>query len=116
MHRCNYHHSKLLILPWVLVLGLGLASCGREAPTFGPGDVTVSSSSAGASIFIDGTDTGQITPYSFVGLEANLYNFSAQLPEFISTPTSLPVDLRPLDNISLEFEYSGPASRPARLW
>jgi len=106
VHRRNYHHSKVLIVLWVFLAVLGLTSCGREAPSFAPGDVTVTSSPAGAGVFIDGTDTGQVTPFSFVGLDANLYNFSVQLPEFISTPTSLQVDLRPLDTINLEFTLS----------
>lgn len=96
--------------PWapVLILGLvlGLTSCGRQEPSFAPGNLTVDSTPPGAAILFDGQDTGQVTPFTFVGLEANLYNISVVLPEFVSTPASIPVDLGPLDDITLDFALS----------
>ncbi|MDX2474371.1 MAG: PEGA domain-containing protein [Candidatus Krumholzibacteria bacterium] len=90
----------------ILVIVAALASCGRVAPTFEPGNIAVTSAPAGAAIFLNGQDSGKITPFSFVGLDADLYEISVILPDFISTPTSIPVDLAPLDDITLDFALS----------
>ena len=90
----------------ILVIVAALASCGRVAPTFEPGNITVTSTPAGAAIFLDGVDSGEITPFSFEGLDVDLYDISVILPDFISTPTNIPVDLAPLDDITLDFALS----------
>jgi hypothetical protein len=89
-----------------LGLVLGATSCGRQEPSFAPGNITVVSTPPGAAILFDGRDTGQVTPYTFVGLEADLYNISVVLPDFVATPNSVPVDLSPLDEITLDFALS----------
>lgn len=96
---------KWRLVPAIAVL-LSLAACGRVAPTFAPGDITVTSTPPGAAIFIDGQDTGEITPHTFAGLEADLYNISVRLPDHVSTPGVVPVDLSPLDDVTLEFALS----------
>ena len=90
----------------ILVIVAALASCGRVAPTFEPGNITVTSTPEGAAIFLNGQDSGEITPFSFEGLDVDLYDISVILPDFISTPTNIPVDLAPLDDITLDFALS----------
>ena len=53
----------------LLVLVIFQASCGREAPVYQPGNIFVISSPPGASIFLDGVDTGIVTPDTLKGLE-----------------------------------------------
>jgi len=89
-----------------LIIALGLGACGREAPSFAPGDITVISTPPGAAIFINGLDTGEITPHTFAGLDATLYNISVQLPDHVSTPGVIPVELAPLDDLTLSFALS----------
>ncbi len=103
-------------LATLLVL-LGVASCGREAPSFAPGDITVVSTPPGAAILFDGQDTGEVTPHTFAGLYAARYVISVIMPDFVSTPGDIPVDLAPLDDITLAFALSKTAllitSQPA---
>ncbi len=91
---------------FVVIIALAAVSCGREAPVFAPGNLTVTSTPAGAAIFVNGADTGEITPHTFAGLEANLYDVTVQLTDFISNPGHLGVDLAPLDDLTLSFTLS----------
>jgi len=66
----------------------------------------VTSTPAGAGILVNGQDTGEITPFSLEGLDADLYDISVVLPDFIPSPTSIPVDLAPRDDVTLDFSLS----------
>jgi len=85
---------------------VGLVACGRQAPVFAPGNLTVTSTPDSAAIFIDGQDTGAFTPHLFADLDANLYNVRVQLADHISTPDHISVDLAPLDDLTLAFALS----------
>ena len=92
----HMRHTPRFVGFWalfVLFFALILASCGREAPTYAPGDITVISTPTGASIFIDGVDTGEVTPHTFQGLDVNLYNVSVELTNFVASPGVVPVAL-----------------------
>ncbi len=107
MQSSKYPHIKGLLTFWGVALLVGMASCGREAPSYEPGNIRVESEPVGAAIFMDGEDTGQITPYTFADLTANIsYYVSVRLPEFIATPDSETVHLRPLDFTVLNFTLS----------
>ena len=91
-----------------LALALGAvllltASCGREAPVYEPGRITVASDPAGAAIFIDGQNTGQITPYTFTDLAVSRYEVTVELAGHVTTPTSQTVQLQPLDDVTVDF-------------
>lgn len=101
--RAVGHWASPVFVLVVLVFVLGLAACGREAPVYAPGDITVVSTPSGASILINGVDTGEVTPHTFVGLDVNLYNFSVEMTNFVASPGVVPVDLGPLDDITLDF-------------
>jgi len=84
----------------VLVCGLLLAaSCGRVAPHYEPGTIEVTStdvdgvSIAGASIWFDGEDTGEVTPFTFTELEADRYEISVVLDGFFPEPDGTVVEL-----------------------
>ena len=95
------------LLALVTLLGLAaVASCGREEPFFEPGRITVTSSPAGAAIFLDGRDTGEVTPHTFADLPRDRYSIRVALPDFVTTPDSLTVDLAPADDLALDFALS----------
>lgn len=103
----KHPYFKGLQISLVIILGLSLASCGREAPTYEPGTIRVQSDQPEARIFMDGQDTGEIGSFTFVDLDPNVtYDISMHLDEYISTPDSVLVPLIPLDFIVLNFSLS----------
>ena len=95
-------------MPWVMtcLVLVSLAGCGNEAPTYLPGDVVVTSTPAGAAVFLDGLDTGHVTPYTLVGLEPNRYVITVSLPEFVTEPPDTTIELRAAGRDSLAFTLS----------
>lgn len=77
--------------------------CGRVAPTWEPATLTVRSTPAGAAIFIDGRDTGQLTPFTFTGVSAATHQVRVDLAEWHADPEVVPVDLHPLDDVAIDF-------------
>jgi hypothetical protein len=57
-------------------------------------------------VFINGLESGQITPHTFAGLDRNLYVVSVRLPDHVATPGSIPVDLGPQQDVTLDFALS----------
>ena len=92
-----------LVLGTLLAVAAALGACGRVAPQFEPANLTVTSTPAGAAILLDGIDTGQVTPYRFTGLEATTHEVRLILDEWFSDPEFIPVDLRPLDDVEIDF-------------
>lgn len=91
-------HAPALVL--AALLGAG---CGRVAPSYEPATLTVRSTPAGAAILIDGQQTGQLTPFTFTGVSAMTHQVSVALPEWHADPEVIPVDLRPLDDVAIDF-------------
>ncbi len=89
----------------LLLLG-GAGGCGREAPSFAPAELTVTSEPAGATILLDGQDTGLLTPHTFGELEAAVYGVRVHLDGWVATPAEQTVELRPLDVRSVDFTLS----------
>lgn len=96
------------VLPVCLTLvGLFfLVSCGAEAPTFEPGNIVVTSDPPGAAIFLDGQDSGFITPHTITGLDPAIYLVTVVLGDFVSDPDTATVDLKPLDTLQVDFALS----------
>lgn len=85
---------------------LALASCGAEAPTFDPGTISVTSTPPGAVILLDGTATGSVTPATLADVAAGVHEVSVALADFVSEPTSVPVDVKPLGTYPVDFQLS----------
>jgi hypothetical protein len=94
--------ARLLAPALVLVALLGVG-CGRVAPSYEPATLTVRSTPAGAVIVIDGQQTGQVTPFTFTGVSAEAHQVSVTLAEWHADPEVIPVDLRPLDDVAVDF-------------
>ncbi len=92
-----------LMLMCGLMIAILVSSCGRVAPSYEPGTITVTSTPAGAAIFIDNTNTGEITPFSFEELVANRYEIAVELDGFFADPVSSTVDLTPAANVTRDF-------------
>lgn len=73
----------IIVLFAVLTLGLCL-SCGREAPL---GEVLVDSDPEGASVWIDGTATGETTPASLL-LGVGPHRVAVALAGYLASPAS----------------------------
>ena len=100
----------------VLVCGLLLAaSCGRVAPHYEPGTIEVTSTDVdgasieGASIWFDGEDTGEVTPFTFTELEADRYEISVVLDGFFPDPDGTVVELHNAEYLVQNFELSNTA-------
>jgi len=92
--------SRVLLAYLTLVGLLLLASCGAQAPTFEPGSIFVDSEPTGANIFLDGEDTGFITPHTLTDLDPAIYQVSVELTDFVSTPEMESIDLQPAETDS----------------
>ena len=87
----------------VLALAALGGGCGRVAPTYEPATLTVRSTPASAAILIDGRATGQVTPFTFTGVSAETHQVRVDLAEWYADPEVVPVDLRPLDDVAIDF-------------
>ncbi len=80
--------------------------CGREAPYFAPATLTVTSEPPGAAIYLDGSDSGEVTPFTFDDLESGTYEVTISLGGYVSTPVSELVQLAPLAEREVSFSLS----------
>ena len=122
-------HASRMIRPALILVGilagiLFLVSCGAEAPTVEPGNIKVTSEPDGATIFLNGPDTGFddqdtgfITPYTLTGLDPAIYQVWVELPDFVtawvtldssfvSSQDTASVFLEPLDTRTMDFKLS----------
>lgn len=90
----------------ILSLAFALSSCGREAPFSEPGTISVVSDPSGAQIFLNGADTGEITPHTFTGLQPSAYLITVALAGFIPVVPEVKVNLGPLDDQTVAFQFS----------
>lgn len=83
---------------------LSLASaCGRVAPSYEPATLTVASEPSGATITLDGRDTGLLTPSTFTGLAPERHVVSVSLADWNADPGEAAVDLSPLEDARVDF-------------
>ena len=104
LHRRRRRIAASWGLAGLLLVATG--GCGREAPSFAPGSLTVTSEPPGATILLDRQDTGLLTPHTFAELEAAVYGVSVHLDGWVTTPAEETVELRPLDVRLVAFTLS----------
>lgn len=97
---------RILSITLVSAALLLIGACGSEAPTYEPGTITVNSAPVGATILIDATDTGEITPHTFIDMPVNQYEVTVSLTDYVTSPTSQTINLLPLDAAILDFTLS----------
>lgn len=84
MHRIHVLFTALAALALV-------AACGNEPPT--PGEIEVTSQPTGATIFLDGEDTGLQTPSVISDLDGGTYTVSVNLAGIEFRPAQRTVDV-----------------------
>lgn len=84
-----------LLVALLAVAGMA-ASCGREAPVYQPGNIAVTSTPPGAAIYLDGQDTGLLTPATLEGLVPDNYVVSVALEGYLVQPTDQTAIVSPL--------------------
>ena len=87
--------KKYFALPLLFILGVFLASCSDNSTNPNPvtetGSIFITSSPAGAQIFVNGDDKGVVTPDSVTGLTAGNYNVTLKLSGYRDTTFSMTV-------------------------
>lgn len=111
--RTHLNPLKIMILVVTATLAILLGSCGREAPTYAPGSIAVTSTPAGAAILLDGRDTGLVTPATLADLETGLYLVSVRLEDWQTDPEFLSLEVAPLDVLEAAFTLSQTGIRVA---
>ncbi len=98
----------LVLMCGLMTVLLLVSSCGRVAPTVEPGSITITSTPSGATIFFDGEDTGEITPFVFSELIPDLYVVAVEMEGFFA-PDSETLNLGPADHVTQNFALSSDA-------
>ena len=112
--------KKLLLIPIVILLGLFIASC--EDSTTGPDAVTtgtlvVQSTPTGAQIWVDGTNTGKVTPDSIKNLSAGTHSLTLKLDGYKDTvQTSVSITAGFTTNKLITLTSAALTFGPVRLW
>lgn len=102
----NRNLLKIFILLILGATALVLVSCGREAPTYAPGTIVVTSTPEGADILLDGVDTGLDTPATLADLAVGLYMVSVHLDEWETDPEFMSFEVAPLEVLEADFTLS----------
>lgn len=92
-----------VILPLVF-LPLLIAACGREAPA--PGELSVTSTPAGAAITMDGVVSAHVTPYTFPDLDGGSYVVSVAMDGWTTFPGQRNVDIPYGGSVDADFTLS----------
>ena len=112
--------KKLLLIPIAMLLGLLIVSC--EDSTTDPGGTTtgilyVQSTPVGAQIWVDGTNTGKITPDSIKNLSAGNHALTLKLDGYkdsIQASVSITAGSTTTRNITLT--RAAATFGPVRIW
>jgi hypothetical protein len=99
----KYMERRLLFALLLVAIILAASSCGRVAPVHEPGQITVTSTPAGAAIILDGQDTGQITPATISDLAPGNYVVTVQLASHVTSPPQTVVELSELEVVPTLF-------------
>ena len=112
--------KKLFLIPIVMLLGLFIVSC--EDSTTGPGEVTtgtlyVLSTPAGALIWVDGTNTGKVTPDSVKNLAAGSHTLTLKLDGYKDTAqTSITITAGATTTRNITLTSASVTFGPVKLW
>jgi hypothetical protein len=112
--------KKLLLIPIVMLLGLFIASC--EDSTTDPGGTTtgilvVQSTPAGALIWVDGTNTGKVTPDSIKNLSAGNHALTLKFDGYKDTiQASVSITAGQTTTRSITLTRASLTFGPVRLW
>ncbi|MBI1933046.1 MAG: PEGA domain-containing protein [Ignavibacteriales bacterium] len=79
--------KKILMLVLFSIFAISFISCSDNTtdPVEEKGNLIVNSTPAGAKIFLDGTDSGFLTPYTFSGKAAGTYTVTLKLDTYADT-------------------------------
>ena len=95
-----------------------LAGCGREAPFFAPrphGSLSILSIPAGAAIFLDGQDTGAVTPDTLGSVATGPHVVRVLLTGYAAAPESVVVDVTVSSLASAMFTLEAVAQDPPKV-
>lgn len=114
--------KKLLLIPIVLLLGLFIVSC--EDTTTGPdgttpttGNLAVVSTPVGAQIWVDGTNTGKVTPDTVKNLSAGTHALTLKLDGYKDTAqSSISITAGSTTTRTITLTRAASTFGPVRLW
>jgi hypothetical protein len=112
--------KKLLLIPIVILLGLFIASC--EDSTTGPDAVTtgtlvVQSTPTGAQIWVDGTNTGKVTPDTVKNLSSGSHSLTLKLDGYKDTvQTNVTITAGATTTRNITLTSAALTFGPVRLW
>lgn len=112
--------KKLLLIPIVILLGLFIASCEDSTtnpPAATTGTLVVQSTPTGAQIWIDGTNTGKISPDTVKNLSAGNHALTLKLDGYkdtVQTAVSITASQTTTRNITLT--RAATTFGPVRIW
>ena len=114
--------KKLLLIPIVLLLGLLIVSC--EDTTTGPdgttpttGNLAVVSTPAGAQIWVDGTNSGKVTPDTVKNLSAGTHALILKLDGYKDTAqSSISITAGSTTNRTITLTRAASTFGPVRIW
>ena len=96
----KYPMKKYIVIPLVLLLGVLIASCSDNStnptPVTETGSVYLVSVPTGASISIDGTATGKVTPDSVTGLSTGSHSVKLSLTGYFDSTFTVTVSANQL--------------------
>jgi hypothetical protein len=114
--------KKLLFIPMLLLWGLFIVSCedtttNPEETTPTTGTLVVQSTPAGAQIWVDGTNTGKVTPDSVKNLSAGTHSFTLKLDGYKDTAqTGVSITAGQITTKNITLTRAASTFGPVRLW
>ena len=112
--------KKLLLIPIVMLLGLFIVSCEdstTDAPAVTTGTLFVQSIPVSAQIWVDGTNTGKVTPDSIKNLAAGNHALTLKLDGYKdSIQASVSITAGQTTSKSITLTRAALTFGPVRLW
>ncbi|MCB0746341.1 MAG: PEGA domain-containing protein [Ignavibacteriae bacterium] len=113
--------KKILILVFIAILGITFTSCDDTAtdpvPVVETGNLVVTSTPAGASIALNKTGTGEVTPHTFADQDVAVYEVTLTLDNYADT--TLFVDVLNGQDATVNVVLTPQStvfSTPVRIW
>jgi len=86
--------KKLILLFFILIIAMIFSSCDSSDDPITPeskGSIYLTSNPAGAQIWIDGTNTSQITPDTVTNIDEGVHNVTLKLQDYNDTTISISI-------------------------